>query len=182
VLARRATPLLTAFRLYGDWLDRLGISSVGALDDAIVAGRGREIILVAEALQEAQIAAIAQQVVARREAARVILIAGPSCSGKTTFSKRLSVQLMAQGVSPLPVELDGFFVDREKTPRDENGEYDYEALGALDLPRLNRDLSALIAGQPVRLPRYDFKAGRQPRANSFASPERRSWCSKASTD
>ena len=157
----RYAKLLTAFRLYGDWLDRLGISSVGALDDAIVAGRGREIILVAEALQEAQIAAIAQQIVARREAASVILIAGPSCSGKTTFSKRLSVQLLAQGVSPLPVELDGFFVDREQTPRDEKGEYDYEALGALDLPRLNRDLGALIAGQPVRLPRYDFKAGRQ---------------------
>jgi uridine kinase len=116
---------------------------------------------VAEALQEAQIAAIAKQIVARREAVRVILIAGPSCSGKTTFSKRLSIQLLAQGVSTLPVELDGFFVDREKTPRDETGEYDYEALQALDLPRLNHDLRALVAGEPVRLPRYDFKAGRQ---------------------
>lgn len=157
----RYLKLLTAFRLYGDWLDRLGISSVGALDDAIVAGRGREIILVAEALQEAQIAAIARQIVARRPPARVILIAGPSCSGKTTFSKRLSIQLLAQGTSTLAVELDGFFVDREKTPRDETGEYDYEALEALDLRRLNHDLRALIAGEPVQLPRYDFKAGRQ---------------------
>jgi uridine kinase len=157
----RYTKLLSAFRLYGDWLDRLGIGSVGALNDAICAERDREIILVAEALQEAQIAAIAQQIVARRQAVRVILIAGPSCSGKTTFSKRLSIQLLAQGVSTLAVELDGFFVDREQTPRDETGEYDYEALGALDLPQLNHDLRALVAGEPIRLPRYDFKAGRQ---------------------
>jgi uridine kinase len=158
---RRHSKLLTAFRLYGDWLDRLGISSVGTLNDAICAGRGREIILVAEALQEAQIAAIAQQIVARRHAARVILIAGPSCSGKTTFSKRLSIQLLAQGVSTLAVELDGFFVDREQTPRDETGEYDYEALEALDLLRLSHDLRALVSGESVLLPHYDFKAGRQ---------------------
>ena len=157
----RYAKLLTAFRLYGDWLDRLGISSVGSMNDAIVAGRAREIILVAEALQEAQIAAIAQQIVSRRRAARVILIAGPSCSGKTTFSKRLSVQLLAQGVSPLPVELDSYFVDREQTPVDDDGEYDYEALGALDLARLNSDLRRLVGGEAVRLPRYDFKAGRQ---------------------
>jgi uridine kinase len=158
---RRYSKLLTAFRLYGDWLDRLGISSVGTLNDAICAGRGREIILVAEALQEAQIAAIARQIVARRQAARVILIAGPSCSGKTTFSKRLSIQLLAQGVSTLAVELDGFFVDREQTPRDETGEYDYEALEALDLLRLSHDLRALVSGETVLLPHYDFKAGRQ---------------------
>jgi uridine kinase len=157
----RYAKLLTAFRLYGDWLDRLGISSVGAMNDAIVAGRAREIILVAEALQEAQIAAIAQQIASRRKAARIILIAGPSCSGKTTFSKRLSVQLLAQGISPLPIELDSFFVDREETPRDEDGEFDYEALGALDLVRLNGDLRRLTAGEQVRLPRYDFRAGRQ---------------------
>jgi uridine kinase len=157
----RYAKLLTAFRLYGDWLDRLGIAGVGALNDAICAGRGREIVLVAEALQEAQIAAIARQIAERRQAARVILIAGPSCSGKTTFSKRLSIQLLAQGISTLPVELDSFFVDREKTPRDETGEYDYEALEALDLPRLNHDLRALAAGETVLLPRYDFKAGRQ---------------------
>ncbi|MBM3121978.1 MAG: nucleoside kinase [Chloroflexi bacterium] len=157
----RYAKLLTAFRLYGDWLDRLGISSVGSMNDAIVAGRAREIILVAEALQEAQIAAIAQQIVARRKAARVVLIAGPSCSGKTTFSKRLSVQLLAQGVSPLPVELDSYFVDREKTPVDDQGEYDYEALEALDLARLNSDLRRLVGEETVRLPRYDFKAGRR---------------------
>ena len=157
----RYAKLLTAFRLYGDWLDRLGISSVGAMNDAIVAGRAREIILVAEALQEAQIAAIAQQIASRRKAARIILIAGPSCSGKTTFSKRLSVQLLAQGISPLPIELDSFFVDREETPKDEDGEFDYEALGALDLVRLNSDLRRLTAGEQVRLPRYDFRAGRQ---------------------
>lgn len=158
--------LLAAFRLYGDWLETLGIASVGALDDAIVAGRARELILVSEALHESQVAGIAREIAERRERVRVVLIAGPSCSGKTTFSKRLSIQLLALGLSPLPIELDNFFVDREKTPLDEHGEFDYEALGALDLLRLNHDLGLLIAGKRVRLPHYDFKQGRQEEGES----------------
>jgi uridine kinase len=158
--------LLAAFRLYGDWLETLGISSVGALDDAIVAGRARELILVSEALHESQVAGIAREIAERWERVRVVLIAGPSCSGKTTFSKRLSIQLLALGLSPLPIELDSFFVDREKTPLDETGEYDYEALGALDLPRLNNDLGRLIAGERVRLPHYNFKHGKQEEGES----------------
>jgi uridine kinase len=153
--------LLATFREYGDWLETLGIASVGALNDSIVASRAAEVILVSEALHERRIAEIAAQIASRRDAFRVVLIAGPSASGKTTFSKRLSIQLIALGLSPYPVELDGFFVDREKTPKDSAGEYDYEALGALDRRRLNRDLGALIAGERVRLPRYDFKAGLQ---------------------
>ncbi|MGH2626345.1 MAG: nucleoside kinase, partial [Anaerolineales bacterium] len=147
--------LLAAFREYGDWLDALGIGGAGALNDALRAGRALEIVLVSEALHESRIAEIAAEVARRREEIRLILVAGPSASGKTTFSKRLAVQLLARGVSPVPVEMDGFFVDREKTPRDEAGEYDYESLQTLDLERLNRDLRGLIQGDEVHLPKYD---------------------------
>ncbi|MHB0987343.1 MAG: uridine kinase family protein [Bellilinea sp.] len=152
--------LLRTFRQYGNWLSRLGIENVGALNDAISGGRIREIILVSEALHEQKIADIARQVADRSNAARIVLIAGPSSSGKTTFSKRLSVQLLAQGCSPFPLELDHYFVDRERTPRDEEGQLDYETLMALDIERLERDLLALIAGGEVQLPRYDFKTGK----------------------
>jgi uridine kinase len=152
--------LLAAFRQYGEWLERLGIDSVGALNDAIQGGRSREIILVAEALHEQNIADIARQIAGRGEGARVVLIAGPSSSGKTTFSRRLAVQLLALGLSPFALELDNFFVDREKTPKGEDGEFDFEALEALDLDLLGRDLTALLAGESVVLPKYNFKAGR----------------------
>jgi uridine kinase len=153
--------LLATFREYGDWLDRLGISSIGALNDAIANGRAREVILVSEALHEGRISKIAGMIADGSGTYRVVLIAGPSSSGKTTFSKRLSIQLLARGYSPFPVELDNFFVDRELTPRDEAGEFDYEALGAIDLLRLNHDLRKLIAGERVQLPKYDFLTGEQ---------------------
>ncbi|MEW6568118.1 MAG: nucleoside kinase [Chloroflexota bacterium] len=153
--------LLATFREYGDWLETLGIASVGALNDAIVASKAAEVILVSEALHERRIAEIAGMIAARRDRVRVVLIAGPSASGKTTFSRRLSIQLIALGLAPFPIELDNFFVDREKTPKDEKGEYDYEALGTLDRARLNHDLRRLIAGESVRLPRYNFKTGFQ---------------------
>lgn len=152
--------LLRTFRQYGNWLSRLGIENVGALNDAISGGRIREIILVSEALHEQKIADIARQVADRSNATRIVLIAGPSSSGKTTFSKRLSVQLLAQGCSPFPLELDNYFVNRELTPRDEDGQLDYETLQALDIERLERDLLALIAGEEVQLPCYDFKTGK----------------------
>jgi uridine kinase len=153
--------LLTTFRLYGDWLTTLGISSVGAMNDAIVAGMSRKVVLVSEALHERQIAEIAAQIYEERDTLRVVLIAGPSSSGKTTFSKRLSIQLLALGLSPLPIGIDNFFVDREKTPRDEKGEYDFETIEALDLERLNHDLFQLIDGKQVQLPKYDFLTGKQ---------------------
>lgn len=152
--------LLAAFRQYGDWLDRLGIGSVGALNEAIQANRVQEVILVSEALHEQQVATAAAQIAARRDHVRLVLISGPSSSGKTTFSRRLAVQLLAQGLSPFALELDNYFVDRELTPKDENGEYDYEVLTALNLPLLNTQLNDLIAGKEVRLPRYNFKVGR----------------------
>ncbi|HLA97232.1 MAG TPA: nucleoside kinase [Anaerolineales bacterium] len=151
--------LLITFCEYGDWLDRLGIANVGALNDAIKNNRAREVILVSEALHEQRISDIAAQIAARSNQVRVILVAGPSSAGKTTFSKRLSIQLLARGIHPFPLELDNYFVDRELTPRDEQGEYDYESIEALRHKQLSDDLRQLIAGERVQLPRYDFISG-----------------------
>lgn len=153
--------LLATFRQYGEWLDRLGIANVGALDDAIQAGRIREIILTSEALHEQNVAQIAAQITHRKDQVRVVLISGPSSSGKTTFSKRLAVQLLSQGITPFPLEMDNYFVDREQTPRDENGQYDYEALDALNIQRLGEDLRRLIDGKSVLLPKFNFRTGKQ---------------------
>ncbi len=152
--------LLSTFRRYGDWLERLGIDSVGALNESIKAGRAHELVLVAEALHEQLVAEIARQIYERRDQVRIVLIAGPSSSGKTTFSRRLTVQLLALGLSTFPLEMDNYFVDRDKTPRDEHGNLDFEALEALNLPRLGADLDRLLAGEEVQLPHYDFKTGR----------------------
>jgi uridine kinase len=153
--------LLATFRQYGDWLWRLGIQSVGALNDAIQGDRIREIILVSEALHELRVADIAAQIGARANKVGVVLIAGPSSSGKTTFSKRLTVQLLAQGISPFPLGMDNFFLDREHTPRDENGQYDFESINALDRSLLEKDLRRLVSGEQVQLPRYNFKTGKR---------------------
>jgi uridine kinase len=149
--------LLNAFRQYGDWLEHLGIDNVGALNDAIQAGRAHEIVLVSEALHEQNVADIARQIATTES--HIVLIAGPSCSGKTTFSRRLTVQLLALGISPYPLELDNYFLSRQATPRGPDGQPDFEALEALDLPRLAADLEQLLAGKKIQLPRYNFKTG-----------------------
>jgi uridine kinase len=153
--------LLGAFRQYGAWLERLGISSVGALDDAIAAGRSRELVLVSEALHEQTIAEIARQIANRRDQARLVLISGPSSSGKTTFSRRLAIQLLTLGLAPFALELDNYFVDRTETPRDANGQLDYETIDALRLAQLGEHLERLLKGEEVQLPRYSFQEGRQ---------------------
>lgn len=150
--------LLSAFRQYGDWLQTLNIDNVGALDDAIAAGRADELVLVSEALHEQNLADIAQQIVQKKS--RIILISGPSSSGKTTSSRRLAIQLLARGISPYPLELDNYFVDRDKNPLDENGQPDFETIEALNLTRLAEDLEKLISGEKVQLPRFNFKVGR----------------------
>jgi uridine kinase len=149
--------LLSTFRLYGDWLKSLDIDNVGALNDAIQAGRADEIVLVSEALHEQNIADIAQQIVQKNS--RIILIAGPSSSGKTTSSRRLTIQLLARGISPFPLELDNYFIDRAKTPLDEDGKPDFESLETLNITRLEQDIEKLLNGEKVQLPRYNFKAG-----------------------
>ena len=151
--------LLATFRQYGQWLEALGIQSVGALDDAIQDGRINEVILVSEALHAQQISNIATTIRDRKDDVRVILIAGPSSSGKTTFSKRLAIQLLSEGISPFALEMDNYFVDRVKTPKDENGEYDFENLDALNRELLNEHIRRLTAGERVQLRRYNFKTG-----------------------
>jgi len=153
--------LFDVFEEAGHWLDRLGIRSAGALNDAIVAGRLPEISLVAEALHEARIAQIAEEIARLRDHTKVVLVAGPSSSGKTTFSKRLAVQLVANGLRPFALGLDDYFVDRDKTPRDANGELDYECLGALDIGLFNQHLLSLTACRPTQLPRYEFTSGQR---------------------
>jgi uridine kinase len=152
--------LLNTFRQYGDWLERLGISSVGALNDGILANRADEIILVSEALHEQRVSEIGAQIASHKDEIRLVLVSGPSSSGKTTFSKRLAVQLLARGIAPFPLEMDDYFVDRENTPLDEKGKPDFESIDALDRRRLADDLQRLIAGERVQLPNFDFKLGR----------------------
>jgi len=151
--------LLGTFLQYGDWLVKLGIENVGALNNAIQSGRSDQIVLVSEAFHENNLARIANQVVDQLDHSRLILIAGPSSAGKTTTSRRLTVQLLALGVSPFPLELDNYFLDRDKTPLDEDGKPDFEAIEALDLPLLAENLSRLTRGEEVQLPRYNFKTG-----------------------
>jgi uridine kinase len=153
--------LFSVFEQSGHWLERLGIRNAGALNDAIVAGRLPEISLVQEALHEAHIAKIASDIAARRDRVKVILIAGPSSSGKTTFSKRIAVQLLASGLRPFPISLDDYFLERDHTPRDANNEPNFETLQALDVSLFNEHLVALIEGRQVSMPRYVFKTGKR---------------------
>ncbi|MBI4790336.1 MAG: nucleoside kinase [Chloroflexi bacterium] len=156
----KLSPKITAvFREYGQWLSLLGVSDAGALNQALAKGRAREIVLVAEALHAQRIAEITSNVVARRGQVRLIAIAGPSSSGKTTFARRLTIQLLANGLRPFPLSMDDYFLAREETPLDPHGKYDFENLHALDLPLFNADLLALMNGERVTLPRYNFEKG-----------------------
>ncbi len=137
----------------------LEVDTVGALNDCIARGGINELILVHEALMEKKIAEIAEQIISQNK--QVVLIAGPSSSGKTTFSHRLSIQLRAHGRKPHPIAVDNYFVDREKSPRDEFGNYNFEELECIDVPQLNADLAQLLAGEKVALPTYNFKTGKR---------------------
>ena len=159
--ARKHPPLYDVFNEYSEWLRTLGIRNVAGLNAAIEAGRLTEVILVSEALHEQRISNIADEIISRKDRARIILIAGPSSSGKTTFARRLAVRLLALGVRPLAISVDDFFVDREHTPRDESGEYDFESIHTVDLELLNRQLNQLIDGEQVQLPRFDFHTGQR---------------------
>ena len=146
------------------WGDLQGIDTVGALNDMVTQHDMREVVLVQEAYQERQIAEIAKQI-ADRPDVKFVLIAGPSSSGKTTFSHRLSIELRVNGMKPHPIAVDNYFVDREQTPKDENGNYNFECLEAIDVKQFNEDMQALLAGEEVYLPIFDFKAGKRTYGN-----------------
>ncbi|GAB5490273.1 MAG: nucleoside kinase [Phototrophicaceae bacterium] len=148
------------FEQADDWLTKLNVEDIGRLNHLVQSNNIQEMILIAEALHEQNVAKIATQIVERhQEGVRIILIAGPSSSGKTTFSKRLAIQLLALGLSPYTVEMDNYFVERARTPLDENGEYDFESIDALDLNSLNDHLLRLMRGEQVQLPKFNFHTG-----------------------
>ena len=138
----------------------MGVGTIGALNDAVSAGRIQEIILIQEALMEQKIGQLAEQIKEGHHK-KFIMIAGPSSSGKTTFSHRLSIQLAAHGMKPHPVPLDDFYVDRDKTPKDADGKLDFECLEALDIDRFNNDMTSLLNGDPTELPVFNFKTGKR---------------------
>ncbi len=177
VLPRRSDPkkleefkplpkLYRALRDSSVWGEQLGVSNVGNLNDLIARGEMNKLILMQEALQEKQIGDIAEQIAAS-VGKKFIMIAGPSSSGKTTFSHRLSIQLTAAGLKPHPIAVDDYFVNRADSPRDEYGNYDYEALECIDVEQFNRDMTALLAGERVELPRYNFITGEREYRGDF---------------
>ena len=147
------------FKEHHQWQDILGLRTIGDLNEVISKGYASQLIQVSEALQEKKIGKIADEI-AQRKGIKLVLIAGPSSSGKTTTCKRLSVQLAVNGIKPIGISLDDYFLDREKTPLDEKGDYDFEHLHALNLPLFNEQLNALFKGEEVELPRYDFPTGK----------------------
>ena len=154
----RQDKMFEVFKEHHRWQSLLGIKTVGDFNEAVGNGEATNLINVSEALQEKKISQIADKIAAKKDI-KVVLIAGPSSSGKTTFCKRLSVQLLASGVKPVQISLDDYFVNREETPKDEQGEYDYESIYALNIPLINEQFNALFNGQEVELPKYNFQTG-----------------------
>ena len=161
--------MFDVFRQQHSWQKILGVTTIGELNAACAAGYANDIINVSEALQEKMISRLADQI-AENPKYKVILIAGPSSSGKTTTSKRLSVQLMACGKRPVPISMDDYFVDREKTPLDENGNYDFESVYAMNIPLFTEQMNALIKGESVELPRYNFQTGKSEMSGNVIHP------------
>ena len=151
--------LAQIFQTYKDWLTIMGVGNVTVLNEAIASGRAREVIMVAEALHERQLASIARSIAQRQPATKLVAVSGPTSAGKTTFAKRLALQVMAQGIYPVIISLDDYFVNRDDTPRDANGAFDFEALEAVDVVLFQDQMRRLMAGEEVLLPRYNFKTG-----------------------
>jgi uridine kinase len=153
--------LFGVFQQHKDWAELMSVPNVACLNEFTINGESGEIIKISEALHEKKIAEIANQISERKDQVKIVLIAGPSASGKTTFSKRLMVQLAVNGLKPTMISLDDYFVDREKTPKDANGEYDFEALEAIDVEYFNQQLIDLFSGQQVELPKFNFTIGKK---------------------
>ena len=151
------------FTEYKEWVDVMGVPNIGLLNTRVLAGEASDLIKVAEAFHEKKLASIADAIYAanRSRGARLVLISGPSSSGKTTFAKRLGIQMRILGLDPVLISLDDYFLEREQTPRDENGDFDYETIDALDLKTFNEHLGQLFDGQSVDIPRYDFISGKR---------------------
>ncbi len=158
---RRRPHLFQIFQEHKKWGRILGVSTVGKLNELIVNDGIRDFIKITEALHEKKLAQLADQITARRDQTRWVLIAGPSSSGKTTFAKRLTVQLQVNGLRPVTLSTDDYFVDREHTPRDADGQFDFEHLGAIDLPLLQANLGKLDRGEEIEPPRFNFEAGKR---------------------
>lgn len=158
--------LFNVLKESSEWGERLNVANVGALNESISQGRMNELILIQEALQEKKIAEIAADIISQKDK-KFVMIAGPSSSGKTTFSHRLSIQLSAQGMKPHPIAVDDYFVNRVDSPRDENGNYNYEVLECIDLKTFNEDMTNLLAGRRVELPKYNFKLGQREYKGDF---------------
>ena len=159
----RQDKMFEIFKEHHRWQDILNLRTIGDLNEAVAKGMTASLINVSEALQENKIVRIAQQI-AEKKTVKMVLIAGPSSSGKTTTCKRLSIQLLANGLRPIGISLDDYFVDRENTPKDEKGDYDFESLYALNIPMLNEQLNALLAGKEVELPKYNFQTGKSEKS------------------
>lgn len=159
----RQDKMFDIFKEHHRWQDILGITTVGEFNEAVARGKCTDIINISEALQEKKIANVAEEI-AERGGVRMVLIAGPSSSGKTTTCKRLSIQLLCNGIQPIPISLDDYFLDRELTPKDETGDYDFESLHALNIPLLNNQLNALFRGEEVELPKYNFQTGKSEKS------------------
>lgn len=158
--------LSRVFQQSSSWLEKIGVEDIGRLNRIVSGSELQEIILIAEALHEQKVSDVAQEIAAKTDAGlKIVTIAGPSSSGKTTFSKRLAIQLLALGIQPLTVELDNFFVDREQTPRDEQGAFDFESLRAINLTLFNDVMNRLLAGEEVQFPRFNFLTGRGEAGN-----------------
>ena len=151
------------FKEHHRWQGIMGVRTVGDFNEVVEHGHATDLINISEALQEKKIARIADEI-ANRKSVKLVLLAGPSSSGKTTTCKRLSIQLMTNGIKPLQISLDDYFVDREHTPKDENGEYDYESIYALNLQLINQQFNALFLGEEVELPKYNFQTGRSEKS------------------
>jgi uridine kinase len=153
--------LAKVFQTYKDWLSIMGVGNVTSLNYAIAGGRSKEVILISEALHERQLASIAREIANRPTPVRLVAVSGPTSAGKTTFAKRLSLQLLAQGIFPVILSIDDYFVNREETPRDRAGNYDYESVDAVDVKLFQRDMRRLVAGDEVQLPHYNFLTGQR---------------------